>query len=368
MQLVVLFCRVHRAQFGRTPPAEGLIEVKNRAVCEVRHPSHGLKEPKPLDGPIFENNVNEPAKDIIGQADRWRGGHLRSRFFPILHGLVAEPQGIHVARHAPQRRAAELGGAQQHPPLSLKVGHSQVPATHGPRGPQPLGHARALLLPAGEGGGGHEETGPRRRVVAIAGGRNFLPLLGGILNSLDHQTSQTAQRSQQTWKSDAEPRLQDATCHLCTSSGCTLIQRGERLHGLSLVPAALQEIEEGAFHATHTGQQYYQANQQTQQAPLLRQREQRSGGPQQIRLVCAFIISQLFQDFIIPFLHSLPKLLVCGQSLTLRWPRGRATAKKSRASVPTPSPQDQQGHQDPQLPTLLPSKQPRHDRKMDTAW
>jgi len=36
------------------------------------------------------------------------------------------------------------------PPLSLKVGHSQVPATHGPRGPQPLGHARALLE-AGEG-------------------------------------------------------------------------------------------------------------------------------------------------------------------------------------------------------------------------
>ena len=52
---------------------------------------------------------------------------------PRCHGirrLVAEPQGIHVARHAPQRRAAELGGAQQHP-ADRAPGHGYHVAPHG---------------------------------------------------------------------------------------------------------------------------------------------------------------------------------------------------------------------------------------------
>lgn len=45
---------------------------------------------------------------------------------------------------------------------------------------QPSGDVRRLL-PAGKGGRGHEEAWPGGRRLAVAGGWNFLTLLGGIL-------------------------------------------------------------------------------------------------------------------------------------------------------------------------------------------
>ena len=65
VQLVPLLGVVHLAQLRAAPPAERLVQVEHRHVCEVGDARNDLKEPEALDGPLVEERVQEQAPHII---------------------------------------------------------------------------------------------------------------------------------------------------------------------------------------------------------------------------------------------------------------------------------------------------------------
>ena len=96
VQLVPLLRIVHLAEFWAAPPAEGLVEVQHAYVREVGNPRDDLQEPKPLDGPLVEERVQEQAPHIIQfSRDRMRVDAAARRLaFPLglRHGLVRQDE------------------------------------------------------------------------------------------------------------------------------------------------------------------------------------------------------------------------------------------------------------------------------------
>ena len=65
VQLVPLLRIMDFSELRPAPPAKRLVEVQHGDVREVGNPRDDLQEPKPLDGPLVEERVQEQAPHII---------------------------------------------------------------------------------------------------------------------------------------------------------------------------------------------------------------------------------------------------------------------------------------------------------------
>mmetsp|Transcript_76135 Transcript_76135/g.152961 ORF Transcript_76135/g.152961 Transcript_76135/m.152961 type:complete len:431 (-) Transcript_76135:216-1508(-) len=109
VELVPLLGEVHPLDLcAAAPPAEALVQVEHGDVAEVRHARDRFQEPKPLDGPVFEQQVDDPAQEQVGRFQHQRRAHpapaCLPRLLPLGHRPVAQHQLVQPASSHRRRR------------------------------------------------------------------------------------------------------------------------------------------------------------------------------------------------------------------------------------------------------------------------